>query len=62
MEFRNGEYVKVKKPFVCGFENCKMRFRYSTELDEHLQMHKELEDTQADLNKQRAESFFEKLK
>ena len=40
MEFRNGEYVKVLKPFLCGFDGCKMRFSLSTELEEHLKQHK----------------------
>jgi hypothetical protein len=39
-----------------------LRFCYSTELEEHLQRHKELEEEQADINKKRAESFVENLK
>ena len=33
MVFINGEYVKVMKPFYCGYGNCKMRFRLSLELN-----------------------------
>ena len=40
MDFVNGEYVKIFKPFVCDFKNCGKRFRFSTEINDHLESHK----------------------
>ena len=36
LEYRNGEYVKVMKPYMCGIEGCGMRFSMSHDLDDHM--------------------------
>lgn len=58
MEFINGEYVKVMKPFECGFQGCGMRFRLTAELEEHLKLHQK---EQAVSNRKRAEEFLNSL-
>lgn len=39
LEYIEGAYVKVYKPYLCGYPNCGKRFKLSTELEEHLQCH-----------------------
>ena len=58
MEFVNGEYVKVMKPFLCGVQGCGMRFRFTADLEEHLKMHQKEE---AASNRKRAEDFLNSL-
>ncbi len=38
MEFQNGEYIKVVKPYICDINACGLRFRYSVDLEEHLNL------------------------
>lgn len=57
MEYRNGEYIKVLKPFICAHEGCGMRFILSTDLDKHLKSHQEKVQHENEINKQRAEDF-----
>ena len=61
MEYRNGEYVKVKKPYACGIAGCGLRFVLSTELDEHMKMHRVKEQEENRMNKLKANEFLEKL-
>jgi len=58
MEYRNGEYVKVQKPYICGFPDCGMRFALSLELNDHLKKHDQKE---SQLNSKKAQQFFEKM-
>jgi len=61
MEYRNGEYVKVRKPYVCAINDCGMRFVLSTELEEHMKKHRQKEQEENQLNKQRAAEFLKKV-
>jgi len=39
MEYRDGEYVKVYKPFICDFNKCGRRFILSKDMEQHLENH-----------------------
>ena len=58
MEFRNGEYIKVQKPYMCGFPDCGMRFAMSLELNDHMKRH---EQKESELNSKKAQQFFKKF-
>jgi len=51
MEYQNGEYIKVVKPFICDYNKCGMRFKLSTELVDHIENHKKEE---RELNKKKS--------
>jgi len=58
MEYVNGEYVKIMKPFLCAYQRCGMRFRLMAELEEHLKVHQQ---EQAASNKKRADEFLKNI-
>ena len=58
MEYVNGEYVRVMKPFLCAVQGCGLRFRFSTDLEDHLKTH---EEEEAPTNKKRAEDFLKNI-
>lgn len=36
LEYIDGAYAKVYKPYVCGYQKCGKRFKLSTDLEDHL--------------------------
>ena len=58
LEYRDGEYVKVAKPFICQYNNCGMRFSLSIELVDHMENHKKNE---IEINRKKADQFAQKL-
>ncbi|CAD8071235.1 unnamed protein product [Paramecium sonneborni] len=58
VELINGQYVKIAKPYSCGFSNCQMRFVTTEELTKHLKEHDRVQSMK---NTQRAQKFMENL-
>ncbi|CAD8191066.1 unnamed protein product [Paramecium octaurelia] len=58
IELINGQYVKIPKPYSCGFSNCQMRFVTTDELTKHLREHDRVQTMK---NSQRAQKFMENL-
>ncbi|CAK58988.1 unnamed protein product (macronuclear) [Paramecium tetraurelia] len=58
IELVNGQYIKIAKPYSCGFSNCKMRFVTTDELTKHLREHDRVQSMK---NTQRAQKFMENL-
>ncbi|CAD8114103.1 unnamed protein product [Paramecium sonneborni] len=58
VELINGQYVKIAKPYSCGFSNCQMRFVTTEELTKHLREHDRVQTMK---NTQRAQKFMENL-
>ncbi|CAD8099151.1 unnamed protein product [Paramecium primaurelia] len=58
IELVNGQYIKIAKPYSCGFSNCQMRFVTTEELTKHLKEHDRVQSMK---NTQRAQKFMENL-
>ena len=53
MDFVNGEYIKIMKPYICDFNQCGQRFRFHGELNEHMEKH--LKEKGSSFNKKKNE-------